>query len=84
MFVIFVNFTEIKGFIFDSTTTTAAHVGNHGNSPNTWETMVMARIQYLESRSSTCESGVATLNSEVNVLVHELVKVNATANDNRK
>jgi hypothetical protein len=74
LFIILSQFNVLTGF-------SAAVVGNHGNSPNSWETMVLASSQTLQQFKS---SNVATLTSEVNTLGQELMKVNTTANVNRK
>jgi hypothetical protein len=38
----------------------------------------------VDIKSSTCKSSVATLNREVDILGREMIKINATVNDNSK
>jgi hypothetical protein len=68
------------GFLFDSTTTSVPGVGSHGNSPNTWQTIVLGRLSVLEQLSSTCQINLSTLGGHVDILVRELVKTNSTVN----
>jgi hypothetical protein len=81
--VLLANILGAQCFLLDSTTP-VANVGNHGNSPNTWESIVLAKLLTLDIKSSTCESTVATLNREFGILGLEMIKVNATVNDNSK